>query len=386
MNLRDHKDTKTRRRALEKELSVDVPHIAAYTPDLEIASTKNCENMIGAVQIPLGIAGPLKIQSSELKVQSYYLPLATTEGVLVASISRGCKAITQAGGAIVHTHKVGTTRGPVFYTGSIREGTRLHNFVKNQKAKIKKIAEGTSNHLELKDIKTKSIPNYTFLRFSYDTGDAMGMNMVTIATQAAGEFIEKETGIPCLSVAGNFDVDKKPAWLNSINHRGIKAWAEVVLQRRILKDILKTTPEKFFDVWLGKVMLGSAVSGSIGFNAHIANVIAALFIATGQDPSHVVEGSLGITTAKVLDSGDLYVGVFLPSLLVGTVGGGTSLPTQKEALSVLGVSGAGKVEEFAQIVVAACLAGEVSLLASLSEGSLARAHERLGRDTVKNQK
>ncbi|MBI2443257.1 MAG: hydroxymethylglutaryl-CoA reductase [Candidatus Levybacteria bacterium] len=425
MNVRDYKDTKSRRDALEKELDVQLPHIASYTKDLEIATTKNCENMIGAAQIPLGIAGPLRISSARLadqisndenvvvrtrqakpyrlagtkqsltneeflrdrvadarddSISDYYLPLATTEGALVASISRGCKAITEAGGAIVDIHKIGMTRGPVFYTGSIKQMTKLYEFIKKHEARINKQAESTSHHLKLKKMMVKSLPNYTFLRLVYDTEDAMGMNMATIATQAAVEFIEKETGIPCLSVAGNFDVDKKPAWLNSIEGRGMKAWAEIVLPKEVVADVLKTTPQKFFDVWLAKVMLGSAVSGSIGFNAHIANVISALFVATGQDPAHVVEGSLGITTAKVLKNGDLYVGVFLPSLLVGTVGGGTSLPTQGEALRILGVSGEGKVEEFAGIVAAACLAGEISLLASLSEGSLAESHKRLGRE------
>ncbi len=381
MKIRDLPDTKTRRKALEQEISAELPHIATYSPELEIASTKNCENMIGAVQIPLGIAGPLKISNfnSQITNKDYYLPLATTEGALVASISRGCKAISESGGAVVSTYHVGMSRGPVFYTGSIRQGDKLHRFIKIEESRIAEVAESTSAHLKLKKITTKSLSNYTYVRFSYTTGDAMGMNMATIATQAAVAFIEKETGIPCLSVAGNFDTDKKPAWINAISARGTKAWAEVVLQRRVLKEILKTTPEKFFDVWLGKVMLGSVAAGSMGFNAHLANVIAAIFLATGQDPAHVVEGSLGITTAKVLENGDLYVGVYLPALLVGTVGGGTNLPTQKEALQILGIRGEGNVEEFAQIVVAACLAGEISLLASLSEGSLAESHRRLGR-------
>lgn len=387
MNIRDLPDTKARRKALEQEISSELPHIASYSPELEIASTKNCENMIGAVQVPLGIAGPLKISNfkSHISNKDYYLPLATTEGALVASISRGCKAISEAGGAITSTYHVGMSRGPVFYTGSIRQGDKLHQFIKKEESRIAEVAEGTSSHLKLQKITTKSLPNYTYVRFSYDTGDAMGMNMATIATQAAVSFIEKETGIPCLSVAGNFDTDKKPAWINSISARGTKAWAEVILSKEIVKSVLKTTPQRFFDVWLGKVMLGSAAAGSMGFNAHLANVIAAIFLATGQDPAHVVEGSLGITTAKVLENGDLYVGVYLPALLVGTVGGGTNLPTQREAFKILKLvqddknSGEGHVEEFAQIVVAACLAGEISLLASLSEGSLAESHKRLGR-------
>ncbi len=410
MSLRDFKSPDDRREEIEKILHISLATIGSYTSSLTIASEKNCENMIGAAQIPLGVAGPLKIEiSDKQKAKSYFIPLATTEGALVASINRGCKAITEAGGAIVDVSKFGMTRGPVFYTGSIKNKIKLYEFVKNKESRIKNQAEKTSKHLKLKKILVKSLANYTFLRFVYDTKDAMGMNMATIATQAAVEFIEKETGIACLSIAGNFDIDKKPAWINSIEGRGLKAWAEVVLNKGIVKDVLKTTPQKFFDVWLAKCMLGSAVSGSIGFNGHIANVIAAIFIATGQDPAHVVEGSLGITTAKVLDDGSLYVGVFLPSLLVGTVGGGTGLPTQKEALLILGLinnrhsgeersddsrigkrrswtsqddekDGTGKVEEFAGIVTAACLAGEISLIASLSEGTLAKSHQRLARN------
>lgn len=402
MNVRDFPNTKTRREALEKELDVSLPHIASFTRDLEVATMKNCENMIGAAQVPMGIAGPLSVILNETKDREvnekdsspsnrellsaqndkrkeYYLPLATTEGALVASISRGCKAITASGGAIVSSYKAGMTRGPVFYTGSLKNKGKLFEFIENQEARIMNQAEATSKHLKLKHISIKALSNYAFVRFSYDTEDAMGMNMATIATQAAVELIEKETGIPCISVAGNFDTDKKPAWINAISGRGYKVWAEVVLPGNIVAEVLKTTPEKFFDVWLAKVMLGSAAAGSMGFNAHIANVLAALFIATGQDPAHVVDGSIGITTAKVVGNGDLYVGVYLPSLLVGTVGGGSGLPTQSEALKILGVFGAGKSEEFAQIVGAACLAGEVSLLASLSEGSLAASHKRLGR-------
>ncbi len=395
MLLRNYKIPDERREALERELSISLSHIGSYSPELNVASEKNCENMIGAAQVPLGVAGPLKWKMENSprasgdarrgeaggKWKIVYVPLATTEGALVASINRGCKAITQAGGAIVDVTRAGMSRGPVFYTGSIANKKKLFDWVTKNESRIASHAEKTSKHLKLKKIFIKSLSNYTFIRFSYDTEDAMGMNMATIATQAAVELIENETGIACLSVAGNFDTDKKPAWLNSIEGRGMKPWAEVVLPKNIVANVLKTTPQKFFDVWLAKCMLGSAVSGSMGFNAHIANVIAAVFIATGQDPAHVVEGSLGITTAKVLDDGNLYVGVFLPALLIGTIGGGTGLPTQGEALEMLGVAGAGKIEEFAGIVAAACLAGEISLIASLSEGTLAKSHQRLARNS-----
>ena len=222
---------------------------------------------------------------------------------------------------------------------------------------------------------------YVFLRFVYDTSEAMGMNMVTIAIQVAVELIKEELGIACLSLSGNMCVDKKPSWLNFIMGRGNSVWAELKIKRDIVKKVLKTTPEKIRAVLLGKAMVGSQMSGSLGFNAHFANIIAALFIATGQDPAHIVEGSLGITSADVEENGDLYFSVYLPAVVLGTVGGGTGLVTQKEALKMLGLGNGIKGEslELAAIVGGAVLAGELSLLAALAEGHLARAHESLGR-------
>jgi|SRR6185369_15096352 len=379
MNLRRYSSVSERRKAVEEELHVAFSDTGNFSLDESVASVKNCENMIGATQIPLGIAGPLAVSGQGSVVSKYYLPLATTEGALVASISRGCKVITQSGGAVVHVEKKGTTRGPVFYTGSLKKSKEFSQWIKTNQLLLKKTAEATSKHVQLKNTKVQMLADHVFVKFSFDTADAMGMNMVTIATQKITEIITAKTGITCLAVAGNFDIDKKPAWLNFIENRGISAWAEVVIKKEVIKKELKTTGQKIFDVWLGKCMLGSALSGSLGFNAQFANVIAALFLATGQDPAHIVEGSMGITTAKVLKNGDLFFSIYLPALLIGTVGGGTNLATQKEALQMLGVVGAGKVEKFAGIIAGAVLAGELSLLASLAEGTLAKAHKELGR-------
>lgn len=381
MNLRDFTSPEARRIALEKKLAVNLKNIGSSALSTSPAQERNCENMIGYAQIPVGIAGPLKIKGSS-ESKDYYLPLATTEGALVASISRGAKAITLSGGAVSSAYKLGVTRGPVFYTESIPKSKVFFEWINNNSKKIKEHAEKTSSHLKLKKIDIKGLAGYSFVRFSFDTTDAMGMNMATIASEEAVKLIEKETGVKCITTAGNYDIDKKPAFLNTIKGRGIEAWSEVVLSSDVVHDVLKTTPEKFFETWLAKVMLGSAMAGSLGFNAHMANVIAAIFLATGQDAAHVVEGSLGITTAKVLPNGDLYVGVFMPSLMLGTVGGGTGLATQREALEMLGVAGEGRVIKFAEIVSASVLAGEISLLASLSEGSLAKAHQKLGRGKV----
>lgn len=377
MNIRSFKSAAARRQALESQLGITLTSISNFSFDEDIASTKNCENLFGATQIPLGVAGPLTVNKKD-----YFVPLATTEGALVASVSRGIKAIREAGGAVAISHRVGMTRGPVFYTGGIKKSNELYHFIKKNEEKLKDISEKTSHHLKLKKITVKTSGIYAFVRFYFDTQDAMGMNMATIATTAVSQYIEGKTGVKLLAVAGNFDIDKKPAWLNFISNRGIKAWAEVVLSEKIVKDVLKTTPEKFFETWLAKCMVGSAMSGSLGFNAQFANIAAALFIATGQDPAHVVEASMGITTAKILENRDLLVTVYLPALEIGTVGGGTQLATQKEALTLLGVKGEGQTEHFAEIIAASVLAGELSLLASLSENTLACAHERLGRGKI----
>lgn len=378
MNLRDFVSASDRRKALEKKLNLTLSNIGSFSFDEKIAGAKNCENMIGGAQLPVGVAGPLKVNGENYNGE-VYIPLATTEGALVASVNRGCKAITESGGAIAIPYRVGMTRGPVFYTGDIRKSSELFKWIKKNEKRIAKVAEKTSNHLTLLKISVRTSGIYVYVRFYFNTGDAMGMNMATIATTKIARFIEKEVGVDCLSVAGNFDIDKKPAWLNFVRNRGFKVWAQVVIKQGVLKKVLKTTPEKFFEVWLAKCMIGSAMSGSLGFNAQYANIIAAMFIATGQDPAHVVEGSMGVTTAKILKNNDLLVSVYLPALQIGTVGGGTNLATQKEALQLLGVAGSGNVEKFAEIIGSAVLAGEISLLSSLEEGTLAKAHEKLGR-------
>ena len=358
-SLRDFSSAQKRRHFLENKLNIDLDKI------------RNIENLIGATQIPLGVAGPLLVNG-----KNFFIPLATTEGALVASISRGCKAVTAAGGANVYVENVGITRGPVFKTTGLEESFKLKGWIEKNFKDLAKIAKNTSSHLKLLKADMQAIGRNLFVRFYFDSADAMGMNMATIATEVMVREIEKKTKARCVSLAGNFDIDKKPAWLNFINGRGKKVWAEAILDKKVIRDVLKTTSEKIVEVVHTKNHLGSIMSGSLGFNAHFANIIAAIFLATGQDPGHIVEGSLGVTTAEVTGQGDLYFSIYLPSLVVGIVGGGTKLPTQQEALKILGVK---KVVEFAKSLGAATLAGELSLIASLAEGSLAQTHKKLGR-------
>lgn len=394
VNLRQIKTISEKRKLLEEKMHVSLKNIGHFSLDESIASSRNCENMIGVAQVPMGVAGPLVIADSNpstslrkrnQKSKSYFIPLATTEGALVASINRGCKATNESGGVVVRSHRAGVTRGPVFDTGSIVKGHEFEKWLQANEMKLADISESTSHHLKFLKYQLKVIGPYSYIRFYFDTQDAMGMNMVTIATQKIIEHIEKETSVKCISIAGNFDIDKKPAWSSMIYGRGIEALAEVKVPEAVVKRVLKTNIEKIHEVWLAKCMVGSALSGSIGFNAHFANVIAAIFIATGQDPAHVVEGSVGITTTHIdteMSQKYLYLSVYLPSLMLGTVGGGTGLATQKEALNLMGVMGGDKGKNalrFAEIAAAAVLCGELSLLASLAQNSLAKSHQRLGR-------
>jgi len=373
-----------RREYFEDILNIKLSNIGVSIPDEEIASQRNCENMIGAVQVPLGIAGPLLITNNESQTTDYYIPLATTEGALVASVGRGCKAISLAGGVKAQSFRAGVTRGPVFKVKNIEHNNRLYDYIEKNSDNFKKIATETSKHINLIGIDTKSTGLYRFVRFTYNTQDAMGMNMVTIATDAIVKNIEQSTKAVCTALSGNFCVDKKPSWQNIILNRGFEVWAEVVLNQKSL-ILLKTNAKVLYETWLSKCMIGSAMSGSMGFNAHFANVLAAIFLATGQDIAHVAECAVGMTTMDIIKNNndeDLYVSVYLPDLMIGTIGGGTGLSAQKESLSIMGVCGGSNGDNshnFARIIGSAVLAGEISLLASLSEGSLARAHERLGR-------
>ncbi|MCK4781461.1 hydroxymethylglutaryl-CoA reductase (NADPH) [Candidatus Parcubacteria bacterium] len=376
------KEVDIRRKAIEELTNTNLKGIGDFSisPD---SADGNIENMIGAVQVPIGIAGPLKV-NGELAKGEYYIPLATTEGALVASVNRGCSVITASKGANTWVFKDKMTRAPAIRTKGIAETKLLLDWIKLNFEQIKQKAEKTTLFGKLIQIVPHIAGNTIFLRFEYTTGDAMGMNMVTIATDEAVKLIAEKTNTELIALSGNMCADKKPAWLNSIEGRGKSVVVEVIIPEKLVKSKLKTTPSSFIEVVHRKISIGSALAGSLGFNAHVANVIAGIFIATGQDAAHVVEASNAITTAEIVQGNKLYVSVTLPSLLVGTIGGGTGLKTQNECLNILGVAGGAdfpgeNAKKFAEIVAAAVLAGEISLIAALSTGDLAKAHQRLAR-------
>ncbi|APX97150.1 hydroxymethylglutaryl-CoA reductase (NADPH) [Natronorubrum daqingense] len=396
--LEEHADYDTavaaRRLVVEGETGTELDSIGDYGFPAE-AAEPNIENMIGAAQIPMGIVGPVAVNGEATAATDggaadgeYYLPLATTEGALLASVNRGLGVIRDADGATARVTKNGMTRAPVFRVDGVAEAARTVEWVADNLDALRERAESTTSHGELLDVEPYVVADSVFLRFAYDTKDAMGMNMATIATGEACELVEAETPASLVALSGNLCSDKKPAAINAVEGRGRSVTADVLVPGELVEDRLHTTPEAIAEANTRKNLTGSAKAGALGFNAHAANVVAAAFLATGQDEAQVVEAANTITTmeAREREDGttDLYASVSLASLEVGTVGGGTKLPTQSEALEVLGLRGGGdpagsNADALAEIIAVGTLAGELSLLAALASRHLASAHEDLGR-------
>ncbi len=383
--LEDETDADTaaaaRRRVIESETDASLDAVGEYGFPADRADA-NIENMIGAAQVPVGVAGPVAVDGGAVEGDRY-LPMATTEGALLASVNRGCSVLTEAGGATARVIKSGMTRAPVFRVTDVAEAQALVEWVRDHEDELRTAAESTTNHGELLDVTPYVVGNSVYLRFRYDTKDAMGMNMATIATGEACDLIEDETVASLVALSGNLCSDKKPAAINAVEGRGRSVTADVRIPREVVRQRLHTTPEAIAEANTRKNLLGSAKAGSLGFNAHVANVVAAMFLATGQDAAQVVEGSNAITTAETTDEG-LYLSVSLASLEVGTVGGGTKLPTQAEGLEVLGVRGGGdpagsNADALAECIAVGALAGELSLLSALASRHLSSSHAELGR-------
>ncbi len=372
-----------RRRGLEHRVGTGLRSIGDYTMDL---SKARVENLIGAVQVPLGVVGPLTIRGTEVGPdEAVYAPLATSEGALIASIARGCRAMREGGGAVVDVEDIGMTRAPVFRTEGIAQTRAFLDWVARNHASIRALAESTSHHLRLLEIKPQHVANTVYLRFRFECGDAMGMNMVTVACdRVIQELIVPATGVTCIALSGNYCTDKKPAMVNFMEGRGKRISAEVTLSRDVLERCLKTSAAALVEVQYRKNLLGSIMAGSLGFNAHFANIVAAFFLATGQDVAQVVEGALGITTIEARDDGGVYASVHMPDVPLAAVGGGTVLGAQREALALVGAlpdhrTPGRAVRRLAEVLGTLVLAGELSILSAMAAHHLASAHQRLGR-------
>ncbi|KAG6001319.1 hypothetical protein E4U21_004509 [Claviceps maximensis] len=347
-----------------------------------------CENVIGYLPLPVGVAGPLVIDG-----QSYFIPMATTEGVLVASTSRGCKAINSGGGAITVLTSDGMTRGPCVSFETLERAGAAKLWLDSETGQntMKKAFNSTSRFARLQHMKTALAGTNLYIRFKTTTGDAMGMNMISKGVEHALTVMASEGGFDdmnIVTVSGNYCIDKKPAAINWIDGRGKGIVAEAIIPAEVVKSVLKSDVNALVELNISKNLIGSAMAGSIGgFNAHAANIVAAIFLATGQDPAQVVESCNCITTMKNLH-GSLQIAVSMPSLEVGTLGGGTILEPQSAMLDLLGVRGShptnpgDNARRLARIIGASVLAGELSLCSALEAGHLVRAHMQHNRSAA----
>jgi hydroxymethylglutaryl-CoA reductase (NADPH) len=339
----------------------------------------NIENYIGMAQIPVGLAGPILINGTKA-LGDFFVPLATTEGALVASYSRGMKACRLSGGISSVCLTEGVQRCPYFKFNTIGEVGIFIKWIDKNIDHFTEIISKTSRFAQLKEVETTIEGNSVILTFEYTTGDAAGQNMVTICTDEICQFILSNTPIAPRQwyIESNYSGDKKATTVSFANVRGKKVTSEIIIPKEICEKTLRSTPELISHYWQSST-LAAIQSGSIGAQGHVANGLTALFLACGQDVACISESSIGLTRMEVNDKGDLYVAVTLPSLIVGTVGGGTSLPTQKECLEMLGCTGAGSAIKFAEICGAIALAGEISIASAMSANQFTSAHQNLGR-------
>lgn len=341
----------------------------------------NIENCIGSVKLPLGLAGPLRVNG--LFAQGDYpLPLATSEATLVASYHRGACLISAAGGCTSMLLYQALNRSPAFVFDTIISAGRFVAWAMESFEKFQQLADATTGHGKLIDVGTTVEGNHVYLNFEFTTGDASGQNMVTIATQAICDYISSDcpVAIQQLYVEGNLSGDKKASAQAYTSVRGRKVSAEITLSPDLLKKFVRASPKQMVDYWRMSA-IGGVLSGTMGVHGHFANGLAALYLATGQDAACVAESAIGVTRFEVTDKGNLYAAVSLPSIMVGTVGGGTSLPSQKAALELMGLHGSGNSEALAEVTAGLLLAGELSIIAALATGDFTRAHRKLARNS-----
>jgi hydroxymethylglutaryl-CoA reductase (NADPH) len=339
----------------------------------------NIENFVGVAQVPVGIAGPLTVNGEHAQGE-FLVPLATTEGTLVASYNRGIKVLNLSGGVTCTVVDDCMQRAPVFVFDNARDARDFRAWVDAHLDEVREAAEATSSVAKLLYIDTYLVNKFAYLRFNYSTGDAAGQNMVGRATFAACSWIlEQVTTVRRFYLESNFATDKKASQINVMRTRGKRVTAEAVVPRQTLIEVMRVEPESLAYHW-NVATIGAFFSGANNNGAHSPNGITAMFIATGQDVANVAESSAGILYTEITPSRDLYISLTIPSLIVATHGGGTGLATQRECLELLGCTGRGKVNKFAEIVAGVALAGELSLGAAISSLDWVSSHEKYGRN------
>jgi hydroxymethylglutaryl-CoA reductase (NADPH) len=369
---------KARQQFVEEYTGVKLQHIDKFSFDPALTKG-NVENFTGVAQVPIGFAGPLKVNGEHAQGE-FIVPLATAEGTLVASYNRGMKVLNLSGGVTCTVVGDCMQRAPVFVFDNARDGRDFVQWVDANIEKIREEAEGTSSIAKLLYIDRYLANKLVFLRFNFSTGDAAGQNMVGRATFAACSWIlENHPNIRHFYLESNFATDKKASQINIMRTRGKRVTAEATIPREVLIQHMRVDPETLaYHANIANV--GAFLSGANNNGCHSPNGITAMFIATGQDVANVSESSAGVVYTEVTQAGDLYISITIPSLIVATYGGGTGLATQRECLELLDCYGKGKVHKLAEIVAGVVLAGEISLAAAISSLDWVSSHEQYGRN------
>jgi hydroxymethylglutaryl-CoA reductase (NADPH) len=332
------------------------------------------ENVIGAAHLPIGVAGPLIIKGDHAN-GTFYVPLATTEGTLVATYQHGMRATARAGGVNAYVLHDMLDITPAFVVRDLARARALVAWVQEHMEAVRAAVESTTQHGRLLEVRPLVFGRYVLLQFFLSTGDAMGMNMINIAVNRASQMIADSFPIERWFLRSNYSSDKKPAAINLLRPYGKEVSADVTLPGYVVRNFLGTTADQLC-AFQDAATVGSMQAGMLGFNAHFANGLAALYIACGQDPAQIVNASIGFVHVERASEDGLHVSVRLPNVVVGTVGGGTSLPTQRECLAILGCEGEGKARKFAEIVASTLLCGELGIASALASGRFAQAHEQ----------
>lgn len=369
---------KARQDFISEYSGVSLQHIDKPSFDPSVTQG-NIENFSGVAQVPLGFAGPIHVVG-EAAQGEFLVPLATTEGTLVASYNRGIKVLNLSGGVTSTVVQDCMQRAPVFVFANAREARDFGYWVDANMEEIRDHAEATTSVGKLLYIDRFLSNKFCFLRFNYSTGDAAGQNMVGRATFAACSWVlEQHDNIRHFYLESNFATDKKGSQVNVMRTRGKRVTAECTVPRDVLIHHMRVDPETLA-YHAGIANVGAFLSGANNNGCHSPNAITAMFIATGQDVANVAESSAGVLYTEVTADGDLYISLTIPSLIVATYGGGVGLPTQRECLEIMGCWGRGKVNKFAEIIAGVALAGEISLGSAISSLDWVSSHEEYGRN------
>jgi hydroxymethylglutaryl-CoA reductase (NADPH) len=370
-------DLAIRRRWLEQRTGASLTKIGESTLDSE-RMRGNVENPIGSVQIPLGVAGPLQV-NGEHAAGVFYVPLATTEGALVRSYERGMVALTRCGGVTTRVLQDENRIAPSFFLPDVATAGTFIQWVRDNEGSIRERAEATTHHGKLLGLSCLPVGRQVIVNFSFDTGDAHGMNMICKATDAACRWMIEQTQASHFHMFSGYSAEKRSAGSLMAGGKGKRVIAGATIGEEILRAYFRVTVDEMLRIWQATVQ-GHLQTASLGYNGHFANGLTALFIASGQDVANVVNSAAGITSFEPAGKSSLHVSVTLPSLVVATVGGGTNQGTARECLTMMDCVGKGKARKLAEIAAATLLAGEISMAAAIASGEFVNAHEQYGRN------